>query len=142
MKRLIKWLLDYVDRCMEGRNGLDGLSAMYLCVCAVLVSCAFNMVSGTIKTLTCIGAVALGIYALYRCFSKDTEKCQQQWKDFELGLEEIEYKISLRTEVWKIKRSYRNIRCKKCGYRFRVPRVREKTTAICPNCENIITRRI
>ena len=141
MKRLLKWLQECWQGCTEGRYGLDRLSAMYLCISAALIACVLNMAPGNLRILTGIGAVILAVYGLYRCFSKDTQKQQQQLHTFEKELEEIDYKISLRTGIWKIKRSYRYVRCKNCGHRFRVPRTQKKQTITCPNCEKKISRR-
>lgn len=141
MKRLVKWLLDLWTRFMEGRYGLDGLSGLYLCISSALVACVMNMEPGKVRILTGIGAALLAGYGLYRCFSKDRQKHQQQWDDFESGFEELDYKMSLRIGVWKIRHSYRYIRCKSCGHRFRVSRNREKHTVSCPNCKKKISRR-
>lgn len=141
MKRLLRWLQEYWERCMEGRYGLDGLSVMYLCISAALIVCMLNMPPGNLRILAVVGGAILGVYGLYRCFSRDTQKQQRQWDDFEKDLGEIDYLISLRCGVWKIKRAYRYIRCKGCGHRFRVPRKRKNQTTICPNCEKPISRR-
>ena len=141
MRRLRQWISDRLRSVVAGRYGLDGLSAMYLCTGGALVGCAIYMESATSKMLAWIAAAALGGYALYRCLSRDTEKQRRQWESFELALEELDYKISLRTEVWRIKRSYRYIRCKSCGHRFRVARKRENHMIRCPNCDQTILRR-
>ena len=140
MRRLIQWISDYLKSCMEGRYGLDGLSALYLVISASLGTCALNMAPGKLRILTGLGAAVLAVYGLYRCFSRDTQTQRGQWDSFEKELGELDYKISLHTGVWKIKHSYRYIRCKNCGHRFRVPRKGKKTSVICPNCQNTFTR--
>ena len=141
MRRLIRWISDLLQSCMEGRYGLDGLSALYLIFSASLGTCALNMAPGKWRILTGLGAAILAVYGLYRCFSRDTQTQRGQWDSFEKELGELDYKISLRTGVWKIKRSYRYIRCKNCGHRFRVPRKMSKHTITCPNCNKNISRR-
>ena len=141
MRRLIRWISDLLQSCMEGRYGLDGLSALYLVISASLGTCALNMAPGKIRIFSGLGAAALAVYGLYRCFSRDTHKQRRQWDNVERELGELDYKISLHTGVWKIKHSYRYIRCKNCGHRFRVPRKRGKNTVICPDCKNETTRR-
>ena len=139
MRRLLQWISDFLQSCMEGRYGLDGLSALYLVISASLGTCALNMAPGKLRILTGLVAAALAIYGFYRCFSRDTRSQSEQWEIFEKELGELDYRISLRTGVWKIKRSYRYVRCKNCGHRFRVPRKGRKSTVICPNCQKTIT---
>ena len=141
MRRLIRWISDLLQSSMEGRYGLDGLSVLYLIFSASLGISAVNMAPGKIRILSGLGAAVLAIYGLYRCFSRDTQKQRGQLEAIEKELGELDYKISLRTGVWKIKRSYRYIRCRNCGHRFRVPRKGRKSTVICPNCQKTITRR-
>ena len=140
MRRLIQWISDLLQSCMEGRYGLDGLSVLYLFFSASLGISAVHMTSGKWRILSGLGAAALAVYGLYRCFSRDTHKQRRQWDSVERELGELDYKISLHTGVWKIKHSYRYIRCKNCGHRFRVPRKGKKTSVICPNCQNTFTR--
>ena len=139
MRLLIQWISDFLRSCMEGRYGLDGLSALYLVISVSLGTCAMNMAPGKWRILTGLGAAVLAIYSLYRCFSRDTQKQRGQLEAIEKELGELDYIISLRTGVWKIKRSYRYIRCRNCGHRFRVPRKGRKSTVICPNCQKTIT---
>ena len=99
-----------VNRCMDGRYGLDGLSA--LCICAALLGCGRNIPSQGIRFGTFLWAAVLGSYGLCRCFSRDVQKHQWQWDSIERELDEIDYRISLYTGVWKIRHSYRYVRCK------------------------------
>lgn len=134
MSWLRKWLSQWWHRCMDGRYGLDGLSA--LCICAALLGCGWNIPSQRIRFGTFLCAAGLGSYGLCRCFSRDVQKHQRQWDSIERELDEIDYRISLYTGVWKIRHSYRYVRCKNCGHRFRVSRKRKKQEITCPNCKH------
>ena len=50
-------------------------------------------------------------------------------------IEELDFQISLRLGVWKIKRGYRHYKCKQCGCRYRVLK-EKKRNAVCPHCGN------
>ena len=129
MKRLWQWLCDFVNRLLEGRYGLDGLSVLHLSMAIILSGCAYNLPASNVQTVIYLTAFLLAAYAIYRCFSRNRSKQEEQFKNFEL-----DYKVSLHTGVWKIRRGYRNLRCRQCKHRYRVAKKRGKHTVTCPNC--------
>lgn len=134
----MKGLFQKLSRClhtwMDGRYGFDGLTLFYLCICVLFLYCAGRMPDGTVQTIIYLAAAALGVYALSRCFSKNTETQKKQWDRFQSDLDDIDYKLSLRLGVWKIRRGYRYIRCRQCGHRYRILRKKGKQAVFCPNC--------
>lgn len=134
MKRLWQWLCDYVNRLLEDRYGLDGLSVLYLCIAIMLSGCAHNLPESKVQTVIYLTAFLLAAYAIYRCFSRNQSKQEKQFRNFRYTVEELDYKVSLHTGVWKIRRGYRNLRCRQCKHRYRVAKKRGKHTVTCPNC--------
>ena len=134
MKRLRQYLLNWLDRLLDGRYGCDGLSVCYVCFAVILAVCAYQQPPGTVQTFLYIAAFILAVYGIYRCFSKDLKTQKSQWEAFENELDEIDYKISLHVGVWKIRRGYRYVRCKQCGHRYRVRKIKGKHAVNCPNC--------
>lgn len=134
MKRLWRWFCDYVNRRLEGRYGLDGLSVLYASIAIMMAGCAYNLPTSRVQWVVLLVALVLAAYAIYRCFSRDKSKQEAQWNAYRNALGEIDYKISLHTGVWKIKRGYRYLRCPQCTHRYRVVKKRGKHTVVCPNC--------
>lgn len=134
MKRLWQRFFDWINRLLDGRYGCDGLSVLYLCIAVMMAVCAYHHLSGALQTFLYIAAFILAVYGIYRCFSRDLTTQKKQWDAFENEINEIDYKISLRVGVWKIKRGYRYFRCKQCGHRYRVRKIKGTHTVICPNC--------
>lgn len=134
MKRLWERVLGRLNRLLDGRYGCDGLSVLYLCIAIMMAVCAYGSPTGTLRTFLYVAAFLLAGYGIYRCFSKDLTTQKKQWEALENELAEIDYQISLHMGVWKIKRGYRYFRCKQCGHRYRVRKIKGKRAAICPNC--------
>lgn len=99
MRRLMQWISDFLRACMEGRYGLDGLSALYLIISVSLGISAVNMPPGKMRILTGLGVLTLAVYGLHRCFSRDTHRQRRQWDSVERELGELDYKIALHTGV-------------------------------------------
>ena len=134
MKRLWHWLCEYANRFLEDRYGLDGLSVLHLSMAIILSGCAYNLPACNVQTVIYLTAFLLAAYAICRCFSRNQSKQEEQFKNFRYTVEEINYKVSLHTGVWKIRRGYRNLRCRQCKHRYRVAKKRGKHTVTCPNC--------
>lgn len=137
MKRFLQWITDRISCLMDGRYGCDGLSVFYLCLSVVTAGCGSILPDGTMRKVLYAAASILAVYAIYRCFSRDKSKQKAQWDSFRSEIDEINYKISLHAGVWKIRRGYRYVNCKQCGFRYRVIRKKGKHTVTCPNCGNL-----
>lgn len=136
MKRFLQWISDRISCFMDGRYGCDGLSIFYLCLSVMTAGCGSILPDSTMQKVLHATAFLLAVYAIYRCLSRNKTKQESQWDSFGNKIEEINYKISLHAGVRKIRRGYRYVHCKQCGFRYRVIRKKGKHTVTCPNCGN------
>ena len=115
---------------MSGRNGNDQLG-LALLVVALILNIIFRM---TGMYLLGIAAMALVLIVLYRMFSRDLAKRQEEnrrflslWSDAKRSFAE-----------WRLRRSqsrdYKFFVCPGCHNRLRVPRGKGKIQITCPKC--------
>ena len=141
MKRLRDWLQNRIGSWLEGRYGCDGLTLVIALLSLLALSAAVSFHNKGLHILFHTVAYLLIGLTLARCFSRDTEKRRQELESARKWADEVAYRLSLRKNTWEIRRMYRNIRCKKCGCRFRVQRGKGKIEVECPHCKHRFWRR-
>ncbi len=125
-------------RFMEGRHGMDALSKTLL-ILSLVVMFVFRLIP-KLQGVALFG-LALFIYSIWRCLSRNQEKRY---------LENIRFtniKEALRSErsVAKMRLSDRNthryFRCPICGTWLRVPKGKGTIKISCPHCGGSIIKK-
>ena len=112
-----------VQRFMYGRNGHDRLNmALLVTGLALCIICIFVR-SAVWDLLLTLASYGLLIWALVRCFSKNTFKRYQENRRFLLMIDRIK------------DRDNRYFSCPKCRQTVRVPRGKGKISITCPRCK-------
>ncbi len=118
MKRIKQWL----RRFMTGRYGTDKLSMTILTVGVIASLVSIFMPIPFVQMLLTFGAYALMIWAIFRCFSRNTYQRYQENRKFLLWLDRIK------------DRQHKYFDCPRCHQSVRVPRGKGKIAIKCPKC--------
>ena len=118
MSRFKQWLRHF----MTGRYGTDKLN-MTILTCGVIISVvSVFMPFPQIKMLLTFVAYGLMIWAIFRCFSRNTYKRYQENRKFLMLMDRIK------------DRQHRYFSCPRCRQPVRVPRGKGKIAISCPKC--------
>lgn len=106
---------------MVGRYGTDKLNTWILG--AGVIACVISMLVPTaVKLILTLLAYGLMIWAIFRCFSRNTYKRYRENRKFLLLLDRFK------------DREHRYYDCPKCRQSVRVPRNKGKIAITCPKC--------
>ncbi len=129
MKKLGQRISLAFRRFMTGRYGTDKLNnlllglGLFTCFLNILVK---NHVLGLVLTAVSYGFM---LWALYRCFSRNTYKRYRENRKYLLLVERIR------------DREHRYFTCPRCKQTVRVPRGKGKITITCPKCKEKFTKK-
>ena len=118
MERIKQWL----RRFMMGRYGTDKLSMTILTVGVIASVLSIFMPVAGIKMLLTLAAYGLMIWAIFRCFSRNTYKRYQENRKYLMLLDRIK------------DRQHKYFSCPRCHQPVRVPRGKGKIAIKCPKC--------
>ena len=121
-RRFMATLTAGIQRFMYGRYGHDKLNRMMLT--AGVVMSLMTMLSPVwwLDLVLTIGAYALLVWSLFRCFSRNHYKRYQENRKYLLMLDRAKDKQN------------RYFDCPKCHQTVRVPRGKGKIAITCPKC--------
>ena len=126
-----------IQRWMYGRNGLDELGkAVYMSGLVIIVVNFFSR-SVMVSSL----AMALFIYVIYRCCSKDIKKRREENIIYNEWLRKQSKYVEVIKLNWKYRKTNRYYICKACGQIIRVPKGKGRIEIVCPNCKHIFIKR-
>ena len=118
MKKIGQWFRNF----MSGRYGTDKLNMVILWTGVVVMVISLFIPNEWAQLALSLVYYALLIWALFRCFSRQTYKRYQENRKF----------LSL---IDRIKdRQHRYFNCPKCRQTVRVPRGKGKISITCPKC--------
>lgn len=112
-----------MQRFMYGRYGHDRLNMALLMLGLVLCLICMFVHSVMWDLLLTLASYVLLIWAMYRCFSRNTYKRYQENRRFLLMIDRIK------------DRDNRYFSCPKCHQTVRVPRGKGKISITCPKCK-------
>ncbi len=124
-------------RFMQGRNGIDNLS--YHCVWAGLILTLVDMFLGT-GLLGLIGDV-LYIYAIFRIFSKNVGKRQEENRRYVQFYDKVSKEVKQFFLRLKGMKTYKYFRCPGCKTRLRLKRGTGEKHVTCPVCKHEFDQR-
>ncbi len=111
-----------MQRFMYGRYGHDRLNMALLTAGLILCVICLFVRSVMLDLTLMLGAYALLIWSMVRCFSRNTYKRYQENRRFLLMIDRIK------------DRDNRYFTCPKCRQTVRVPRGKGKISITCPKC--------
>ena len=116
-------------RFMQGRYGTDKLNTWILIagVAACILSMFFPVAQ--VKLALMLVSYGLMIWAIFRCFSRNTYKRYRENRRFLLLLDRFK------------DREHRYFDCPKCRQSVRVPRGKGKIAITCPKCKEKFVRK-
>ena len=129
MKNIGQRLSQAVRRFMTRRYGTDKLNNLLLGL--GLATCFLNLfidnpIAGLVLTAASYGFM---LWALFRCFSRNTYKRYRENRKYLLFVERIR------------DREHRYFTCPRCHQTVRVPRGKGKIAITCPKCKEKFTKK-
>lgn len=132
---LNKLMYKFMD-FMRGRYGNDALNQTLMISCCTL----FILDIFVRKSFIAIGAYVLWFVGMYRMFSKNIYKRQQENAAYEKMIEPITKQITVMKKQ-KADPTHKYYRCKTCGQIVRVPKGRGRIEIRCPKCQSRFEKR-
>ncbi len=114
---------------MYGRNGIDALGK-FLVIAALVCTLLSNL---PFLDLLYLVGTALMVYALFRCFSKNLYKRQQENMKYLSASQKFKGFFALRKKIWQERNTHRYFKCS-CGTHLRVPKGKGKIKIHCSKC--------
>ncbi len=129
MKNLGQRLSLAFRRFMTGRYGADKLNNLLLGL--GLATCFLNlfMTNAVVGLLLTVISYVFLLWALFRCFSRNTYKRYRENRKYLLFIERIR------------DRQHRYFSCPRCRQTVRVPRGKGKIAITCPKCKEKFTKK-
>lgn len=124
MNKFRQWL----QKFMTGRYGSDKLNMVILGTGVVLALLSLFIPAPANLALTII-YYGLTVWALFRCFSRETYKRFEENRKFLLFLDRIK------------DRDHKHFTCPRCRQPVRVPRGKGKIAITCPRCKERFIRK-
>ena len=130
MKNIGQRLSQAFRRFMTGRYGTDKLNSLLLGL--GLATCFLNLFVGSAIAGWVLTAVSYGfmLWALFRCFSRNTYKRYRENRKYLLFVERIR------------DREHKYFTCPRCRQTVRVPRGKGKIAITCPKCKEKFTKKV
>lgn len=122
--------MDWLRKFMLGRYGID-----HLYKALILLSIVISIISllTDFELLNNI-SIAILIYAVFRVFSRNTEKRARENAAFLNWYNALLNKFAIRRNRFKDMKTYRFLKCPQCGQTLRVPKGKGKIRITCPKC--------
>lgn len=126
---------------MEGRNGSDDLTN-FLVIVGVVVLLIGLIFSGSIFGMILdFVALALFIWAMFRCFSKNVYARQKENDKYLSIIAKPKRTFNLWGKMWKNRKTTKYFKCKGCGQVLSVPRGKGTLRVVCPKCKTETTKK-
>lgn len=123
--------MNWINKFMQGRYGLDEFSKTIIIVAVILA------LLGSITDLTVINLLANGlmIYFIYRTLSKNIHKrfLENEYVNQKI-LKPLKKQFSKYKGKLKSSKKFKYFKCPNCKQELRVPRGKGKLTITCPKC--------
>ncbi len=116
---------------MRGRNGMDGLCNAILIAAIV---CLLIAIIPVLSFFSWIG-LALIIWAVFRCFSKNVTKRQRENERFMRILRAPRNGFRSSKMAYDNRKTTKYFKCPGCGATLSVPRGKGKLRVVCPKCK-------
>lgn len=120
-----------MNQPMSGRRSPDDLSGF--CVFVALILIIVGLFVPAQSLLSWI-AIALVAYAVWRMYSKNAYKRLEENNAFLKALGPVRPWVQNPKAAWTEKRTYKHVKCTKCGQKVRVPRGKGRLRVTCPSC--------
>ncbi len=112
----------FLARFMAGRYGVDKLNNVLLWTSVIIILIGMFLPLGVARLILTAISYGLMVWALFRCFSRNTYKRYRENRRFLMLIDRVK------------DRSHRYYSCPKCRQPVRVPRGKGKISITCPKC--------
>ncbi len=121
--------MNFIQRLMYGRYGVDQLSFLLLALYLVLYLCSTLLHSSFFYVLSLLPI----LWAIFRMFSRNVTRRRQENAQFMAVAGPAIRWVKLHRTIHRDK-EHRYFKCPNCGQQLRVPRGKGKITVSCRNC--------
>lgn len=137
MRNFFGRLLYRFSHFLAGRYGMDEL---FLPI--VVVSCILTLLSslGRLGLLRLLGTAFL-LYALFRVFSKNFQKRQNELHIYLTWKNKLTQKFRLHRRIWQERHEKKYFKCPKCKTYLSVPKGKGKLKICCRKCSHQFIRK-
>ena len=135
MRNLIHNIRARIQMFMYGRHGQDEFSQ-----CLAWISFILIILSIWVPVLYVIAFIPLG-WSLFRSFSKNVYKRQQERYAYLRFIEKPKTAIRVRKRMLAEFKTHRYFKCPQCKTYLRVPKGKGKIKITCPNCKTDIIKK-
>lgn len=135
MKNWFHNLKNRMQLWMYGRYGQDELS-----ICLAWVSFAILIIGMFVPILYPLAFIPL-VWSLFRCFSKNTHKRQQERYAYLRFKNKIKAAFRIRKRMWQERKTHKYYKCPSCKTWLRVPKGKGKIKITCSKCKTEITKK-
>lgn len=129
---------EMLTRFMAGRYGVDSLYYFLLAVYIILAVIDIFLKSAIISGI----GLALYIYAIYRCLSRNVYKRQNENVKFLEIIEKPKKFVDLQKRKHRDRKTHVYRKCPSCKSNLRLPKRKGKHTVVCPCCKHRFEVRI
>ena len=134
-------MLEWFQRMMYGRNGMDALNRFLSVVLLAVVAVELFLRGKTVSMVLGVLSLALLIVIYFRMFSRNLYRRGQENGTYL----RLRYPIVSAFQGWRDRfrqrREYRFFRCPSCRAWLRVPRGKGKINIVCRKCGTAFRRR-
>ncbi|MEG0630442.1 MAG: hypothetical protein RR413_07090 [Christensenellaceae bacterium] len=124
--------MNWLRKFMMGRYGTDSLNFVLILV-SLALSIVFSIVRLAIPFISLLAWIPL-IFAVYRMFSKNIPKRQQEYYVFLKFTRGIKEWFVSKKKRFSDRKVYKYFKCTKCKQELRVPKGKGKISVTCPKC--------
>ena len=135
MKGFFQKIGEGLRRFAQGRYGQDEMGFFLNILALILVM--LTWVPG--MSFMVIPAMALLIWALFRCYSRNIPARQAERAAYLRLRGKFTGFFALQKRKWTDRKQFRYFRCKQCGAVFRVPKGKGEVKVTCPKCHSQTT---
>ena len=134
---LLRGLREKLYELMQGRNGVDELGIFLISASLVLLVIS-SLLNGFLLSLIAFGLL---IYSYFRVFSKNIGARKVENNRYLAERERLRFKLQSQKVRFGLRKTYKYLKCPKCGKKMRVPRGKGKIEVTCPHCqEKFVTK--
>lgn len=135
MKQFFQKITNRIRIWMYGRYGQDELST-----CLAWVSFAILIIGMFVPILYPLAFIPL-VWSLFRCFSKNTYRRQQERYAYLRFKNKIKAAFRIRKRMWQERKTHKYYKCPSCKTWLRVPKGKGKIKITCSKCKTEITKK-
>ena len=126
----MRGLREKLYQFLQGRNGIDELGIFLIGTSLILLVISM-LLDGFLLSLIAYGLL---IYSYFRVLSKNIGARQAENNRYLAEREHLRFKLQSKKVQFGLRKTYKYLKCQKCGKKMRVPRGKGRIEVTCPHC--------